>query len=470
MSEATTRPAPDPAEPAPPGAVQAASPPAPRPIPLAPVARAFQPDALAIEAEAPPRVTRLTLYVVAALIVSAIAWAALSQVDRIVVAEGRLVTTAPTIVVQSLETAVIRGIAVAPGDVVPAGGTLATLDPTFAAADVAQLGARLASRDAQLARLRAELDGAEYRAAPGAGEAERLQEAAFAGREAWRLARLRDLDGRAARAAAGIATTERDREAIAARLEVLRELEQIRAQLLATQTGSRVALLEVRNQRLELEGRAENLRLSLVELRHELDSARAERDAFLGEQRRLAFEEITRLSDERDQIAEELGKAALRRSMVVLTAPMDAVVLDVAERSVGSVLREAETLLTLVPLGVPLEAELAVEARDIGRVAAGQPVRLKLDAWPYQEHGTLTASLRTVSEGAFAREEPARATGTVYRARATIEGGELRGVPAGFRLLPGMTVVGEMKAGTRNVLAFFLHPLLRGLDESLREP
>jgi HlyD family secretion protein len=33
-----------------------------------------------------------------------------------------------------------------------------------------------------------------------------------------------------------------------------------------------------------------------------------------------------------------------------------------------------------------------------------------------------------------------------------------------------MTVVGEVKAGRRNVLAYFLHPLLRGLDEGLREP
>jgi hemolysin D len=144
-------------------------------------------------------------------------------------------------------------------------------------------------------------------------------------------------------------------------------------------------------------------------------------------------------------------------------------VLQVADRSVGSVLREAETLFTLVPLGVPLEAELAVEARDIGRVETGQAVRIKLDAWPYQEHGTLTGSLRTISEGAFPREEQHR-PGVVFRARARIEGNALRGVPQDFHLMPGMTVVGEVKAGRRNVLAYFLNPLLRGLDEGLREP
>jgi HlyD family secretion protein len=220
---------------------------------------------------------------------------------------------------------------------------------------------------------------------------------------------------------------------------------------------------------MDIEGRAAQLQLSLVELRHELDAIRAERQSYVEEQRRTAFEEMMRLRDERDALAEELGKAARRRELVTLTAPVDAVVLQVAERSIGSVLREAEPLMTLVPLNAPLEAELSVEARDIGRIELGQPVRIKLDAWPYQEHGTLAGSLRMVSEGAFPREDPHR-PGVVYRARARIEEVGLRGVPAGFRLLPGMTVTGEVKAGRRNVLMYFLHPLLRGLDESLREP
>ncbi len=441
----------------------------PKPLDLPAVARPFQPDALALESESPARASRLMLYAVLGLFAAAVAWAALSQVDRIVVTEGRLVTTSPNLVVQPLETSVIRSIAVQPGDTVHAGDTLATLDPTFASADVAQLRARLESREAQIARLAAEINGEPYRAPPGATAEQRLQEAAFAQRAAWRGARLRELDERAARAEAGIATAQQEQQSAAGRLEVLRELEDMRVQLLRTQAGSRVALLETRNQRMEIEGRSDQLRLSLVELRHELDTVRAERQSFLEEQRRTAFDEMVRLRDEREALAEELGKATRRRELVTLNAPGDAVVLQVADRSIGSVLKEAEPLMTLVPLNSPLEAELAVEARDIGRIEVGQPVRIKLDAWPYQEHGTLSGSLRMVSEGAFPRDEPQR-PGVVYRTRARIEDIALRGVPEGFRLLPGMPVTGEVTAGRRNVLMYILDPLLRGLDESLREP
>jgi len=38
------------------------------------------------------------------------------------------------------------------------------------------------------------------------------------------------------------------------------------------------------------------------------------------------------------------------------------------------------------------------------------------------------------------------------------------------RLLPGMTVSTEVKVGNRTVISYFLYPLLRGLDDAIREP
>ncbi|GGJ20034.1 HlyD family type I secretion periplasmic adaptor subunit [Neoroseomonas lacus] len=445
----------------------------PRPSPaprLTPAQRAaFQPEAIALEQKPPRFISRMVLYAAAAFIVSAVAWAALSHVDRVVVATGRLISTTPNLVVQPLETSVIRELNVAPGDVVRAGATLATLDPTFAAADLAQLRVRLAARSAQVARLEAELEGHDYAPGADADAEQRLQQATFAQRSAFRRARLAEFDARIASTQASIVTSRRDQEVLSTRLDVLRELEAMRAQLLATQIGSRVLLLETRNNRLELEGRIEHLRANLDELSHDVLRIQAERRGFTEDQRQQMFEELVRVRSERDAAREELTKAELRRSMVVLTAPTDAVVLEVAARSVGSVVREAEALFTLVPLDAVLEAELTIAPADVGRLDVGQSVRVKFDAFPYQEHGTAEGHLRTISEGAFPRERENNGE-TAYRGRVTLEGVNLRGVPSPVRLLPGMTLVGEAQIGSRNLLAYFAYPLLRGLDESLREP
>src|ERR1700741_551648 len=60
-----------------------------------PVVTEFQSDAIEIEHRPPPHVARLTLYCVVLLILTAIGWAAGSQVDMIVTAQGKLSTTRP---------------------------------------------------------------------------------------------------------------------------------------------------------------------------------------------------------------------------------------------------------------------------------------------------------------------------------------------------------------------------------------
>jgi HlyD family secretion protein len=454
-----------PARPATPPARPAVAPPRGRPTRHA----AFQPDALALEQQPPRLLSRLVLYTAAGLIAAAVTWAALSHVDRVVVATGRLISTTPNLVVQPLETSVIRELNVAPGDIVRAGATLATLDPTFAAADLAQLRVRLAARTALVARLEAELDGTDYAPGADADAEQKLQGEAFAQRRAFRQARLAEFDARIASTEASIVTSRRDQEVLAARLEVLKELEAMRAQLLATQIGSRVLLLETRNNRLELEGRLEHLRANLDELTQDVRRIEAERRGFTEDLRQQMFEELVRVRAERDGAREELTKAELRRSMVVLTAPTDAVVLEVAARSVGSVVREAEALFTLVPLDATLEAELTIAPADVGRLSVGQLVRVKFDAFPYQEHGSADGHLRTISEGAFPRDRE-NSSETAYRGRVALDGLNLRNVPNPVRLMPGMTLVGEAQIGRRNLLAYFTYPLLRGLDESLREP
>ncbi len=85
--------------------------------------------------------------------------------------------------------------------------------------------------------------------------------------------------------------------------------------------------------------------------------------------------------------------------MVALTAPADSVVLDLA-CSVGSVVREAEPIVTLVPVNVPLEAEVSINSRDIGLIAAGErcepssmPIRFRNLARPQARPAPSVATL-----------------------------------------------------------------------------
>ena len=102
-----------------------------------------------------------------------------------------------------------------------------------------------------------------------------------------------------------------------------------------------------------------------------------------------------------------------------------------------------------------------MEGLDVGHVKTGSVTRLKLEAWPFQKHGTVTGQLRTLSEDTFnpdsKKEGEARPH---YKARIEITSTKLRDVPPSFRLIPGMSVTAEINAGERTVLSYFLYPFV----------
>lgn len=443
------------------------------------IADQFLPDALEVERRAPPLVLYVTLYSQIGLIAAAFLWAAFAEVDRVVVAPGKLVTTAHTIVMQPMETAVVRSIDVDVGETVRQGQRLATLDPTFSQADVGQAQAKLQSFQARVARLEAELAGRLFTADADANSNVLLEGAVAASRRAQFEARIRGFAEEASRVEASLLTQREDVKVLGNRLAVLREIEAMRTSLQQREAGTRMSVLDAQNARLEVE---RDLRLAtnrIKELDHQLARVKADEEAFVREWHQKTAEDLVISRREREGLLDELRKAERRLEMVALSAPQDAVVLEIARRSVGSVIRQAEPLLVLVPLNVPLEVEARVPADEIGFVRVGNEVRIKLEAFPFQKHGTALGRVRTISEDTFAPSEgegapPGRSAGGIdklyYKTRVSIDTAALRGLPKDFRFISGMTLAAEINVGKRTVLSYFLYPLLRGLDEGIREP
>lgn len=449
-------------------------PPAPRPKAPPPAIAEFQSDALELESRTPPRIARLTLYLISALIVSAVMWAILSSMDKVVVARGKLITTRPTLVVQPLERSVIRSIDVGVGEVVHAGQTLAQLDATFVQSDADQLRTRLRSLDAQVRRLSAEANNQPYAPPATPTREDDLQAALYSQRRAYVEAQLQNYDKQIAGAQAVLATSAKEEQALVKRQATLNQIEQMQATLVQHQTGSRLRLLQARDSRQDLDASLVRVRGTKTAEQRNYEKAMADRAAFLEDFRRRTLEELVTADRQRSAAIDELRKVERRKDLVVLTAPADAIVLDLAQRSIGSVVREAEPLMTLVPLDVPLEAEVAIDSRDIGHVVTGEATKIKLDAFPFQKYGTLSGSVRTIAADASSIDVKADQTATaapmVYKARIALKDTTLRRLEGPVRLLPGMTLAAEITVGRRSVISYFLYPLIRGFDESLREP
>ena len=284
-------------------------------------------------------------------------------------------------------------------------------------------------------------------------------------------AQIRSYNEQVAQLKATIAKYQADQARYADRARISKEIEDMRATLAAAQVGSRLNLLTATDQKLEIQRALEFDRNAALESQHQLDlddrQSRRLCPAMVGTGQPGAGDGA---QGNRDTAAEQLTKATMHQSLVRLEAPENAMVLKIAKLSSGSVLNQGDPLVFLAPLKSPLEAELHIAARDIGFIRVGDETTVKLDAYNFVDHGTVDGKVKSISEGTFTTDDNGQPVEPYYKVRVALDPIALRNVPAGFRLVPGMTLTGDIHIGTRSLFMYLMGGVLRGIGESMREP
>ena len=437
--------------------------------------RQFQSETDAIREAPDPWWPRVTVFVLAGLLVSLIAITVLTRVDRVIVSQaGKIVPTGQISVFQALDPSIIRSIDVQEGQRVKKGQLLATLDATFATADVQQLRLQVANLEAQIARDRAELDREplvfQISSDPDVHRYAVLQKTFYDQRMAQYKAQLRSFDAKIQQTQATIDKFKSDEERYQQRESIAQRIEAMRTTLAEHGSGSQLNMLISQDQRIEVLRTLENGHNSLIEAEHMLASLRADREAFIEQWSSALSQDVVTARSTLDTAKAQLEKASKHQDLVRLTANEDSVVLTLAKLSIGSVLKEGDALFTLMPTDTALEAEIRVASRDVGFLRRGDRCVLKIDAFNFVEHGAAEGKVRWIGEGAFTTDDNGQPVEAYYKARCSIEATEFRNVPENLRLIPGMTLQADMNVGSRSVAAYLLSGFIRGLGQSMREP
>lgn len=452
----------------------------------------FQSDAVEIEKRSVPGGARWTLYTVVGLLTAFIFWANWAKVDRIVTASGKLITVDPAVVIDTKLPSPIKSINAKFGDRVSAGFVIATLDPTFSDADLKQLNSQKNALTAVISRLSAERDGIEFEMGEFRSDRDWLmQSQVFLERKKEYSASMNKFEAENSKLGVQIENTQMEMEGGLDAYKKFREFEEVIKKLV--RSGSRpqsdVMSRELQSQEARMTYLASKSRRR--ELLKSVETLSAERESYAAAWRTATVSELVTEREKLAQVEQELSKANKSNEFVELVVPEDLgyqefVVLEVAEKSVGSIMQTGEPLFKLIPVGVPMEVEVEVEGKDVALIAAatsdqisamdlprGSDARIKLSSFPYQKHGTLDGVVRTISEGSYEKQLPGGGSSgvTTYRARVKIlDPEQLERVPDNFRLMPGMTATAEIKVGNRKVIEYLLYPLFRYLNEAIREP
>lgn len=439
---------------------------------------AFLPAALSLQETPVHPAPRRVAWAIMALFVIALAWSIIGRIDIVAVAPGRVIVSERTKVVQPLERSVVRRILVKDGDHVQAGQPLVELDPTMAQADRTSLSET--RKDAHSEWLRTRLLQ-QLLSHPSPAPMARLQPRDMP--EPWSAedraaaqgqlsAEWSDITARLAR----LAAEHQRRQAEAATVQAM--IAKIESTLpIARQRESDIKDLaeqgyvpshtnqDRRRERIELERDLATQQARLQETRAALLEAEHTRNAYLAETRRALSERQAQADLKRHQTGQELAKATQRERLATLTAPVTGTVQQLAMHTEGGVVTEAQALLVVVPDSAQVHAEVLLDNKDIGFVAPGQEVAVKLETFLFTRYGTVPAVVEKVTQDAVNDEK----RGAIFPVTVKLGKTHIDVDGRSVKLAPGMNVTAEIKTGKRRVIEYLLSPIQRAGNESLRE-
>ena len=454
---------------------------------------AFLPAALEIVETPPSPIGRAVAATIALAACLAVGWACLGQVDILATAQGKIIPTGRTKVIQSADSGIVSTIHVRDGDRVVAGQVLIAFDRTVTTAERNHVANDL---------LHAQLDGARLRALRAGLDAD-LMPVGFSppsGAPDYQIMRTRAVmqsqaDQQRAKVAAidqQIAQKQAEADSLAATIEkleaglpLIEESAEVRRKAMRIEYGNRIAFLEAQLKLTEQRAELNVQRRRAVELTAARAALERQREQSMAEYAQNIVKELAEAEQKAAGLAEDLVKAEKKMEDQVLRAPVDGTVQQLAIHTVGGVVTPAQQLLVIVPTGSRIEAEAMIQNKDIGFVAPGQKAEVKIDTFNFTRYGLLHGEVTSVSQDAILRERPGdrinpakvaltetsepQGQELVYAARIALAETRMEIDGKMVDLAPGMAVTVEISTGRRRIIEYLLSPIMRYQHESLRE-
>jgi HlyD family secretion protein len=363
--------------------------------------------------ELPPLYTRLIAVSLSFAVFGAIGWAAFSQVDEVAVAPGELIPSDQVQPVRSLTNGGIQSIKVKEGQYVKKGQVLLELDANQPNADANRLKEQIRLMDIDI-----------QRAAGGAagGQSARIQEAkiedqrlrsslVFAKREAYNYCRL-SVQGASPR------------------------MECDRSQNKVSDLEKNIAAQQTKIQQLAGDYNGSNL------------------------------SQLSQRREEREALKRQLDQAKDKQKGQKITAPIAGNIYNINVTPSKGVVQAGDELLSILPQGKEPILQVGLPNQYRGFVDEGMKVKVKIDAFPYQEFGIIEGTVIYVSPNAVSKEKDAGAQKEKnFPTRIKLNKLFVNARGKKTPLTPGMSATGEIVLRQKSVLSFLLDPVTRKFDE-----
>ncbi len=446
--------------------------------------------------------TRGLLYFLAVFTAIALPWAMLSQVDETGTARGRLEPSGRTFILDAPVAGTVAAINVKAGEPVEAGQSLLELESDLVSAELQQLQTQLAGQQNKLNQLELlkkqllvtvntqEQESQAQKLEKQAQIAQARQQLQFYqksynSQQEEKLAQVNQAKQNvvysqtALNSAQAILTKaqteiERYRQALEQGIiaevqvveqeDIIAERQQAFDQAQSDFQQAQLRLAEEQNSYAQVVRQAESdIEQARLQLQEQEKSDRtlthSGKLAILKSQEQLnnIETEIATLIAEIAQSESQIASTQYQLKQRVLKAPVKGTVFNLAIEKAGEVVQPGEAIAEIAPENSPLVVIAQMATAESGSLTTGMPVKLKFDAYPFQDYGIVTGELTGISPTSELIDTEQGQVAN-YNLEIKLDRDCLPAASKCIALRPGDTATAEVIVRQRRIIDFILDP------------
>lgn len=399
-----------------------------------------------------PRVwSRGLLYLLASFACIAIPWTMLARVDQTGQAKGRLEPSGKTIQLDAPVAGTVAEVKVEAGETVKRGQVLLVFESDLTQTELQQAQSRLeGQRDRR---------NQQALMQPHLQTALRTQQLHSQAQVSEQIAQLNQIQQQ-------LAAAEAARVLEKSRLEIARNKHQRYQVLWQAGAVSTNQLEEIKAEQLESQRLVEQADAAVKQAKTEIEKQQSASDriARMGELSVLngqqQLEEVqVQLSTaeaEIEQTENQIKALQFQLQQQVVRAPQDGTVFQMSVAHAGTVLQPGQTVAQIAPQNAPLILRAQMPSPESGFLKVGMPVKVKFDAYPFQDYGVVEGRLRWISPDSKTTEiQPNIQT---FELEIAIDHPQIQMRDKHITLTPGQTATAEVIVQQRRIVDILLDP------------
>ena len=179
-------------------------------------------------------------------------------------------------------------------------------------------------------------------------------------------------------------------------------------------------------------------------------------------QKSQMYSQLFSLENEMRNYEMQLSQYDIKAENYLIKAPVNGYINAISVVSPGQTVSAGTAVCSIVPSDRELQFECYVLDKDRSDIEVGMDVSVKLSAFSFSDYGAIPGKVTYISPSSFAHEK----YGNVYVVDIELDRGNMN---QNIDLTSGLSGNVEIITGKRTVMEYFIEPITRGLDQSLKE-